>query len=63
MQGLKQHIRVVRSFCNQQKGWSMRYWTRENEMNTHAKRSWHVGQHPMVQEDREKLKSLRVIIG
>lgn len=57
MQGLKQHIRVVRSFCNQQKvNEILEHGGKTREMNTHAKRSWHVRQHPMVLEDREKLK-------
>ena len=38
----------------------MRYGNLErhvkSEINTHAGRSWHIRQHPMVQEDREKLK-------
>lgn len=35
----------------------------KREMNTHARRSWHVRQHPMVQEDREKLKDYASLSG
>jgi hypothetical protein len=58
MHGLKQHIRLIRSFC----GWSQITPSGNNISNPHEAPLWHALQRPMGLEDQETLEGEHAIM-